>query len=336
MKRWIVLCLLWVVLGAQAQTTVAHQPVEVDGYVQIRGNTDGQGSAEFLLRRLKLWLRSTPDFSRHWAFKIQTTFSAYHREKFFLQDVKLKYRNGRFSLDIGQFVPRFSLQRSQHDYHIAPLERARVINVLIPDGTLGVRDVGLQLNYHSPNSRFSSHLGIFNGYGIKEYRVQNKGFLLTHQTRAKLNLPRVGQFTLGYSLQYRRAENLPLYLIFPDTVRYTGKDVRANLFVAWKLSHFRVQGEIIRAWFDRETAFGYYLLGVFTFSKHQWLASLEKYRDAIPETTDVPFCRLGYNFLLKQEKIRFSLDYHFQIEHHRAVNSRFSLQLQFFLFQHSA
>ena len=89
---------------------------------------------DFTLRRLKLWSRSGPDFSDYWSLKEQTTFSGFHKEKFFLLDVKPGYRTGIFSVDMGQFVPEYSPERFQHDYLLLSIERAMVINTLIPDG----------------------------------------------------------------------------------------------------------------------------------------------------------------------------------------------------------
>ncbi len=93
-------------------------------------------------------------------------------EKPTLQDVKGFYHWKQFRLNFGQFVPHYSLQRFQHDFNIPMAERAAVINALIPDGTLEVRDIGIEGYWQNKNKTIESWLGIFNGNGIKEYRLK--------------------------------------------------------------------------------------------------------------------------------------------------------------------
>ncbi len=331
MKYILFILLILTVFTLPVRAASTEKQVGVHAYLQFRGTSDLRSEGEFFLRRLKVWVHSTPGFSRHWSFKIQTTFTSLHKEKFFLQDVKLNYRWKRFSLDMGQFVPAFSLQRSQHDYQIAPIERARVVNVLIPDGTLGVRDLGFQLNYGTRKSRFRTQTGVFNGYGIKDYRPHNNGLMIAHRTQWMFSLPSAGKVLLGYSLQYRWAEDLPLYFILPDSVRFTGKDVRTNLFGEWKWHQVDLQAEVIRANLEGQVAYGYYLLCVLSHQRSQWVFSGETYHDLIDNTPDVPMYRLGYNYLLDDNRIRLSLDNRFGIEHHHVSNYRITVQLQFFL-----
>jgi len=104
------------------------------GSINKPGNEKFDDHLAFALRRIKLGLRSGPGFSDSWSFKVQTTFSGFHKEKFFLQDVKPGYRTGIFPVDMGQFVPEYSPERFQHDYLLLSIERAMVINTLIPDG----------------------------------------------------------------------------------------------------------------------------------------------------------------------------------------------------------
>jgi len=204
-----------------------------------------------------------------------------------LQDVKIKYRTGLFSFDIRQFVPQYSLQRFQPDYKIAPIERAKVINALIPDGTLGVRDIGLQANFRTKDKRFATHLGLFNGYGIKEYRFNNQGYMIVH--KSEINIPvKDNKIKFGYSLQYRYAENLQLKFILPDTIRFTGNDFRYNLFAMYKSKLFELQAEYFAADFNGQKAGGYYVLSTINLNKNQIVLSYETFNDLIKETSDNP------------------------------------------------
>ena len=222
---------LTIVAFSQRQSLLSEP--EFNGYIQIRAVSNLADYNSFMVRRLKLWVKSEPQSSHGWFYKIQTTLTSKEDEKFFLQDVKLGYRDGRFSFDIGQFVPQYSLERFESDYKIPTLERAKVINCLIPDGTLGVRDLGAQVNYHTKNKLLETHLGIFNGYGIKEYRFRNQGFMVTHKT--ELNFPlQNSELKVGYSLQYRKIQGLAFPKILPDTISYSGSDVRYDLFAMFK------------------------------------------------------------------------------------------------------
>ncbi|RLD85802.1 MAG: hypothetical protein DRJ09_12470 [Bacteroidetes bacterium] len=327
-----VLFLLFVLVANQffAQETKLSQSIDFNGYIQLRGITDFDNYTSFSVRRLKLWVKSKPGFSEYWSYKIQTTFSSFLQEKFFLQDVKIGYKTGRFSFDIGQFVPQYSLQRFQHDYILGPVERTKAVNVLIPDGTLGVRDIGLQINFITKNKFFETHLGLFNGYGIKEYRFKNSGYMFTH--KSAVNIPiKKHLVKLGYSLQYRKAEDLQLHFILPDSVLFSGNDFRFNLFAMFKSKLIKLQAEYLNANLDGSKAYGYYFLSVINISKHQIVLSVEDYKDLIQETSDKPNYRIGYNYLIKDYKIKISLDNYFRLNSGKIENYYASLQLQLFL-----
>ncbi len=330
MKRLVLfLCVaaFYLPLAGQAATPLGN--TEFKGYIQIRAEDNFNDHAGFLLRRLKMWLRSNPKLSP-WSYKIQATLSGLSGEKFFLQDVKIGYRSGDFSCDLGQFVPQFSLQRFQHDYRLPVLERAKVINVLIPNGTLGVRDVGLQLNYENARSHIKTHFGIFNGYGIKQFRSDNKGYLLTHKTSLGL-FHGMRHFKVGYSLQYRKADRLSLKDILPDSIRFSGNDFRYDFFAMFQEKCLAIQAEYLQAILGRYRAWGYYVLGSLTLRKHQIAFEFEKYEDSIHATADTPFARVDYNYLWRSYRTKLSLDYYFPLAHTAQKASVFSCQIQLFL-----
>ncbi len=330
MRSVLFIALVFISELISAQENKFAKNIDFDGYVQIRGISNFDDYTSFSVRRLKLWIKSKPEFSKHWSYKIQTTFSSFAQEKFFLQDVKIGYKTGLFSFDIGQFVPQYSLQRFQHDYLMAPVERTKPINILIPDGTLGVRDLGVQINFISENKLFETHLGLFNGYGIKEYRFNNKGYMITHKSVFNIALNNI-KVKLGYSLQYRYAENLQMRFIFPDTVLFTGNDFRYNLFAMYKSKLFEIQAEYLTANFDGRKASGYYILSAINLNKNQIVLSYETFNDLINETADKPYCRIGYNYLINDYKIKLSFDNYFQLTNKGVSNYMASLQLQIFL-----
>jgi len=288
--------------------------VEWNGYAQIRASSNLDDNTSFILRRMKLWLKSTPGFSDHWSYKIQAIITSFQQEKFFLQDVKLNYKTGLFSFDIGQFVPQYSLQWFQPDYKI---------------GSLGIRDIGIQANFETKNKFFKTHLGVFNGYGIKEYRLNNQGYMVTN--KSEINIPiKNNKLKLGYSLQYRYAQNLQLRLILPDTALFSGNDFRYNLFAMYKSKVLLLQAEFLNAELNNSNAYGYYFLSVINFRKNQIVLSFEKYQDLIVETTDNPYYRIGYNYLIKDYKIKLSFDNYFQISNSKIDNYFGNIQLQLF------
>ena len=314
-------------LGAQGKSAVGK--MDFDGYIQVRAGSNFDDRTGFSLRRLKLWLKPGPDFSEHWFYKLQCTFSSLAKEKFFLQDVKGGYKRGRFTIEFGQFVPQYSLQRFQPDYKLPAIERAIAVNALIPDGTLGVRDLGVQGAYAAKSGIFETWFGLFNGYGIKEYRFDNQGYMFTH--KSAFNIKRSDfRITAGYSLQYRHAENLQLRYIFPDSVLYSGNDFRYNLFALFRTKSLWLQAEYLSADFEGQKAGGYYFLSAFDLGRNQFVASVEAYRDLIAETVTRPVYRMGYNFSFREYKLKLFFDNYFQIAENKIDNYYASVQLQMF------
>ncbi|NOX84586.1 MAG: hypothetical protein GXO86_01270, partial [Chlorobi bacterium] len=173
------LILIMALSPASAQETQHFKKVEWHAYTQLRFATNFNSYNNFSVRRLKFWIKSGPEFSKRWSFKAQAIFTSISKEKFFLQDVYIQYNFGKSSIRFGQFIPRYSLQRFQPDYLIPSTERARAVNLLIPDGTLGVRDLGIQYNLTAAKGNLQFNIGLFNGYGIKEYRYNNSGIMAT-------------------------------------------------------------------------------------------------------------------------------------------------------------
>ncbi len=331
MKSLVIICFITLIhISAFTQNSEMINNIEFNGYIQVRGISNFNKYTNLSIRRLKLWIKSKHGFSKHWSYKIQTTFTSFHNEKFFLQDVKIGYDIGRFSFDIGQFVPQYSLQRFQHDYKLPSIERARAINILIPDGTLGVRDIGLQANFCSKNNFFQTHIGIFNGYGIRDYHFNNKGYMIVQKSEINFSFA-MKTVKIGYSLQYRYANNLLLPLIFPDTIKYSGNDFRYNLFTMFKSKYFELQGEYLSADFNGQKTFGYYFLSAFNYRKNQWVLSFENYKGLFASLAYNPYYRIGYNYLINSYKIKLSLDNCFQIDKSKIINDYISIQLQLFL-----
>ena len=300
-------------------------------YVQLWANTDFDQSYTMALRRLKFWLGSGPAFSEHWSFKVQALFTSLGHEKFFLQDVFGQYRNksGASSIRFGQFIPKFSLQRFQPDYLIPSVERANVINATIPNGTLGVRDIGFQYTLKAAQKHLEVNFGVFNGYGIKQYRLNYSGYLLTHNLSYTVKKPHA-LWKFGYSVMYRKAEELQLKHLLPESVLFTGNDFRFDLYVLFNSKYFDLQGEYLNTWLNGQRAYGYYGLATIKMNpKNEIYLSYDKYKDLISTRDDHPWYIAGYNYLIKKHDLMLTLDTRFRKENGSLKNIT-SLQFQMF------
>lgn len=301
--------------------------VNWNGYTQASFTTNFNDIHSFAMRRMKLWLFKKPDLKSSWGFKVQTTLTSLQNQKFFLQDVEAYYVHKNIRINIGQFVPEYSLQRFQPDYSIPLTDRAPVINTLIPNGKLGVRDIGIELNLTSRNKKVETWLGLFNGTGIQTYQLNNSGFMLTNKSQVHLLKNKV---TAGYSFMFRKADQLPLKNILPDSVLFSGNDIRYNLFVKYSIPKFEIQAEYLYANLDGQIAHGYYILSTINLNKNQISASWNQYNDLIASTSDAPTVHLGYNYLVNGNKLKIMFDNGVQIDKGRLKNYLATIQLQYF------
>ncbi len=300
--------------------------MDINSYIQLRTTTNFKNTTNAYIKRLKAWIKSRPRYSEHWGYKIKVVISS-SSKRFILEDAKVIYSSGIFLLELGQLSPQYSLERFQKDYNIPALDRATTINTIIPNGTIGVRDVGVQLNIVPKQKWLKTHIGIFNGYGIKKYQFNNQGYLITHKTE----LMPLKNLLLGYSLSFRRAYNLAIPKVIPDTVLFTGNDFRYNFFVKYQNKDIWLQGEYLNASLNNLTAYGYYLLSAYTFKKNQISFSYEQYHSTFDNGHSLPYYSIGYHYFIDGYKIRLSLGNKFQIDNSKMKNYFTSLQFQFFI-----
>lgn len=329
MKFTLTFLLIYIEFCSFSQENKLLQKTDWNGYTQLRAASNFKDFNSFSLRRMKLWIKSAPEFSDNWSYKIQSTITSLKQEKFFLQDVKVGYKKGLFSFDFGQFVPSYSLEWSQPDWKISTIERAKVIDAITPSGSLGVRDLGIQANFHTKNNLLQTSVGIFNGYGIKEYSFSGQGYMISHKTAINITV-KGKKIKFGYSLQYRKAENLKIKKVLSDTLAFSGKDFRYNAFARFENKYMEIQAEYLNADFNGKIANGYYLLASFNIKKSQFVFSYEDYKDLISITIDKPYYHIGYNYLFNKNKIKLFIDETFQIVGSELFGSVTSVQLQVF------
>ena len=330
MKKFLpVVFVLFFSLGGYPQNSNQEKIIDWHGYTKLRFTTDFNDNYNFSLRMLKFWINSRPGFSEHWSFKAQLMFSSFLKDKFILQDVWGQYKWNSSSIRFGQFIPRFSLQRFQPDYLISHGDRAMSVNLLIPDGTLGVRDIGVQYNLKAVDNNLSFNVGVFNGFGIVKYKFNNQGFLVTHNLSYRINF-KSSFLNSGYSVMYRKADNIVFRGILPDTVVYSGNDFRYNINVMFSSKHLDIQGEYLKAFLDDYSAYGYYLLTTYKFNnKHNVYFLYDYYETDAFNTTFKPWYYIGYNYFIKSYKLMVKVETGFN-EYSNKIRNKTTLQVQIF------
>ncbi len=307
-----------------------NNKIEWHGYTQLRFATNFNSYNNFSVRRLKFWIKSGAGFPEHWSYKVQAIFMSVQDEKFFLQDIYGQYNWEKSNIRIGQFIPQFSLQRFQPDYLIPVSERARAVNLIIPDGTHGVRDIGIQYNLKAANGKLNFNLGIFNGYGIKEYRLDNTGFLSVQHLSYQFNI--MGStLKFGYSLSYRKADEMYFKGIIPDTIPYSGSDFRYNFYGIFTSEMIDFQTDYLNAVLETGGSVGYYALLTIkpATDKHIYLM-YDSYTSDDMFTNRNPWYILGYNYLINKSRTMISLETGFQRNTDKWSN-RTVMQFQMFL-----
>jgi hypothetical protein len=284
--------------------------IEWHSYAHLRFSTNFDDNYNFSLRRLKFWVNSSPDLSEHWSFKVQAIIMSIQNQKFFLQDVMVQYRWKNQSIRFGQFIPRFSLQRFQPDFKIPSMERSKCVNMLIPDGTiLGARDIGAQYNLKAMDDRLMFNIGMFNGYGIRNYRINNNGIMLTQNLSFTQEISN-SSLQVGFSTMYRKAENLFLPGILPsDTVKYSGNEFHFVVYSLLEMKWFNLQTEYTNAFFKNHSAYGYYVLLTAKINKkNQAYFFYDEYDSGYTSHIDGRWYYVGYNYKFKGYKMMLSME----------------------------
>lgn len=319
-----------VIILFQGVPVNAQQKVNWNGYLQYRFTDNYLDQTNFSIRRAKLWLDGNlPTKIGDWSYKVQANFYNKQSFLFLLQDVYLSYALDKCKITAGQFVPDFGLQRRQSDYLIPLTERASVINSLLPSAETMGRDVGLELGYKSNSAGFS--LGLFNGNGAnsvsgrKNFLYSNRGYVSFGNSLNNLQA--------GYSIAYRKDNELKFSNILGSPSIFSGKDFRFGFDARLKLSAFEFQSEYIEAHLGSKRALGYYALADYLIAgKNLITVSLEQLNDYIPSTIDRPWYTLGYSYLIKGYFIKVSIDNKLQFINDK-TNSLTVVQVQYFFNQ---
>jgi len=307
----------------------AQDRVDWHGYAQVRA-TEGSDISSFSIRRTKLWIEGPGPLDKHLHFKVQGLFRTADADAFVLQDVYAEYRWKFGAVRVGQMVPDFALQRHQPDYDIPLVERAAVINVLLPSATTMARDIGAQATLGPAVGRWHASVGVFNGNGANHLRNEDKRFLATGRATYTVHLPSDVAWEAGVSAAFRRTGGIDFGGILGDGPLYAGADTRWGVESRISGARWEVQGEFLRAVFDSASASGWYALGAYDITARDEIAvSTERLR--LPNTTVArdPWYIVGFSHDIVQEKAKVMFDGRAQREDSR---TNWSVSAQFQLF----
>ncbi len=136
----------------------------------------------------------------------------------------------------------------------------------------------------------------------------------------------------GYSVMYRKGEDLFLPGIIPDTVLYTGREFSFNVNAIFKSRIVDLQAEYLQANSDTASASGYYVLATVKFNaKNHAYLMYDHYTYGYETPGNNPWYIAGFNYLFKHHDIMMTLETGFRERSGKWINRTV---LQFQLFSH--
>jgi len=300
MKTLMILFLSSTVMFSQE-----NQNFEWNGYGQFRLYKINDISEGFMIRRSKLWVKGKVPSANNFSYKAMGIFS-YNKSGYFgLLDLYGTYSFGNGYLRFGQQIPEFSLQRLQQDWKIPIVERAAVINRLIPAAQSFARDLGIQLHLYMLKNILQIAAGVFNGDGANLKNHKSENFLYSLRSTVKINFTKNYFWHIGGSVMYRKTDQFNFSLIFGKERPFTGDDFRYGIESLLKLNKLELQAEYIGADFNSQKAYGYYAYANYNFSnKDQLVLSTEQLVDLNEKTNDDSWLIAGYNHLFAAHKVK--------------------------------
>ncbi len=308
MKKLIALAMPFGALAAAAPARGQQPSPDWGGYAQVRF-TGSRDSLGFSIRRAKLWVDGAAPFASALRFRVQALFKPAAAGAFILQDVWLGYGVGASSLRVGQMVPDFGLERSQADAVIPLIERAAVINALIPSATTGARDIGAQATLQPGRALWHVSVGAFNGNGGNATGNEDQRFLITGRAVWAARLDAADTLAVGGSAAYRKTGGLVFAQILGRTTPFAGEDFRWGAEGRLSGPGWELQSEYLRARLGTADAWGWYVLGSYRPGPHYALAASVE-RLALPNAgaDRDPWYVLGLTSDLRGDKAKVMLD----------------------------
>lgn len=283
----------------------AQDSLEWDGYLQVRYTRTSQADSAFSVRRAKFWIAGK--LPERFSYRVQARFSSPLSGALMLQDAWLAHPLGPVGLQAGQMVPSFSLERTQPDYVLPVVERARVVDALVPAAESSARDVGVQLRVPL-SAHVRAFAGLFDGTGANQLQTRPHGYLVTQRTAVAGGLGHGVLAEIGYSLAMRQARDLVFKRIFGDELPYTGQDFRWGVDAQLVHPRWRVQGEYLQADLERLTAWGWYAFATYRpGANDELVAQAQYYHDLSPHPAESPWFGPGWNHFFRGDRAKLML-----------------------------
>lgn len=320
----VIFAMLAAPLPSQAQLTWG-------GYLQSRFSSDFHITTGFSIRRAKLYTTAVAPFDTNLSARMQAIFRWQNAGTLTLQDVYAEYRLHGLSFRAGQFVPEFSLQRLQPDAAMPVVERALVVDALVPSAETYARDIGAQLALY-PLSHWRVTFGAFNGNGGNQCGNNDRQLLYVARSTFQASLSDSIQLHLGASFAYRNKSAMTFKKIFGTGVPFSGKDVRWGGEVRFASPWWSLQAEYLEANLEARKASGYYVLGsVFVDRANEIAGLVEKLQDLDPRTNDAAWYGAGWNHYFAENKFKTQLAARAQLS---PEGNHYSATLQLQLYIH--
>jgi len=336
MKRLAILLILLLPLAGFAQNQQDNNKcfTQVNGYTQVRMETNYKSNPNFYIRRTRLWIDGHIPYNGKGEFLFRTkVYFTKGDRNVRLMDAKVGYRYENFQLWVGQQVPDFGRQITQGDSKIPLGERARYNYYLTPGEEGLLRDIGVQAFYKF-DSRGHVSLGYFNGYFANNYLSENYNFLITHRFTYDIIKKDNDFLALGYSVMYRRAVDLEMPKILTDT--FTGNDFRYELEFEARLNKIDIEAGYVRALLKSDNGQFYSADGFYTnfntYITNKDIAIVAVDYMSLPDNNETfePWYVLGYSHLFKGNKVKLSINQWFQYTGSN-IDTYTRMQLQIFL-----
>ena len=314
-----------------AKTSFSQEKVGWGGYLQTRFSDDFRSNTGFSIRRAKLWIGGpVPDVTKL-TFRMQGIFRYQTSGTLMLQDVYGEYRMPFGFFRAGQFVPDFALERQQSDAYIPLIERAAVVNSLIPSGDTYARDIGAEFVLEPKGSDFHTSFGIYNGNGGNTKSNEDRQFLYANRTTYDIRFTDNLSWTTGFSVAYRDKKNLSFPSILGNGATFTGKDFRWGLESHLKSKSWEIQGEYIQADLESQRSYGYYVFGDYDFDGFNGVVlSTEKLQVVNPSCSSEPWYIAGYSHFFNGQKFKVMVDARAQnVSDHTNYGGTMQLQIFF-------
>lgn len=305
MKRFLILFVSFI----SVETSLAQEKVTWNGYLQTRFSDDFRSNTGFSIRRAKLWIDGPAPVDTDLLFHVQGIFRYQTSGTFMLQDVYSEYKLPFGFVRAGQFVPDFSLERSESDASLPLIERAAVDNALIPAGDTYARDIGAEIVVQPNGSALHTSFGIYNGNGGNTKSNEGREFLYTNRTTYDISFTKDISWTNGFSVSYRDKRDLTFPGILGNGKTFGGRDFRWGLETHLKARVWEMQGEYIQADLENQKSYGYYAFAGYEVDRmNEIVISTEKLQDLNPSCLPDPWYIIGYSHFFSGQNEKVMVD----------------------------